>query len=678
MMNSMDVAHYQHWHARSDEEGIVWLSMDVRDQAVNTFSESSLNELGGFLSQLALDEACTGLIIRSAKKTGFILGADIHHFKQIGNPILVERFIALGRDVFDRLAHFPKPTLALIEGYCLGGGLELALACRYRIALDDPKTQLGLPEVMLGIYPGWGGLLRLPSKIGALKALPLLLQGQWIRAKQAYALGIVDELLPHRQLMSAARYYIQKKPSGYRTRWYEKLTNMQPFRKLISAFVFKTLQAKVNADHYPAPYAILKHWERYGATRSGFMKEWDSFAPVLAHATVKHLIRLFFLQEGLKAQGKLGTRVFKHVHVIGAGTMGGDIAAWCALKGLRVTLQDQTPEALTKAIGRANGLFVKKLKIPSAVQNAMDRLVPDIEGDGLSRADLIIEAIFENLEVKRELFKTIEKTARQDAILATNTSSIVLDDINVVLKNPERLLGIHFFNPVAKMQLVEVVSSPKTDPRLALEAAGFVVQIAKLALPVKSSPGFLVNRVLSAYLHEAFVLLSEGVSVDEIDSAMKTFGMPMGPLEMADIVGLDICLSVARNIAQYSQIAIPELLENKVKAGTLGKKTQHGFYEYRGGQKRSPSKSDQPPSVHLDREVITNRLVIRMLNTVVLCFNEKIVESQDLIDAGLIFGAGFAPFRGGPMNYIEEMGIDQIREKVKALHAQYGDRFVLI
>ncbi|MBS0359308.1 MAG: 3-hydroxyacyl-CoA dehydrogenase family protein, partial [Proteobacteria bacterium] len=409
---------------------------------------------------------------------------------------------------------------------------------------------------------------------------------------------------------------------------------------------FKTSQ-KVNPLHYPAPFSIINNWEKHGTNNSAYKAEVNSIAQLISEGeTCKNLVRIFFLREQLKAFSKHNPVTFAHVHVIGAGAMGGDIAAWCALQGFSVTLQDREPKYLSPAITRAYQLFQKKLKRPRKIQAAMDRLIPDVEGTGIKRADVIIEAIYENLNAKQELFKVIEAQAKPTALLATNTSSLPLEKIGSVLKQPNRLVGIHFFNPVALMPLVEIVHGEKTDPDMLNLASAFVGKIDKLPLPVKSSPGFLVNRILMPYLLEAVVLLQEGIPASVIDKAAVNFGMPMGPIELADTVGLDVCLAVAEFITQQLGGVVPQQLIDKVKQGHLGKKSGEGFYKYKKGKAlKEKTKSE------VSLKDLAHRLIEKMVTTSNLCLKEAVVSDADLVDAGMIFGAGYPPFRGGPMQF---------------------------
>lgn len=643
---------YLNWRVQQKEQ-ILWLYFDKENSSSNNLDEKVLNELNSILQQISNDKSVQGLVITSNKINGFIVGADIQTISKLKTQEEILAFIQLGQKVFSKLAAFNIPTVALINGLCLGGGLELALACDYRIAIDDDKTRFGLPEVLLGIHPGWGGTIRLPRLLGGPAALELILTGKTISSYQALKLGLIDQLVPSRQSERAASYYAlgkyRKKYSFFRLIW-KKITNYSWMRNIISKIVRGRLCAKVNPKHYPAPYAALHLWKQYGVSNRAYAHEASSVSELAMTSTAKHLMRVFFLKERLKKLGKKDTTVFKHVHVIGAGTMGGDIAAWCALQGLTVTLQDREAKYIAPAMTRAYALFQKRLKTSRAIQAAMDRLLPDLAGYGVGRADIIIEAIFEDLTVKQDLFRQLEKKIKPSALLASNTSSIILEDIQLGLQHPERLIGLHFFNPVAKMPLVEVVQSAITSQNILEKGLAFVHQINRLPLPVKSSPGFLVNRLLMPYLMQAVLLLQTGIPAPVIDKAAVNFGMPMGPLELADTVGLDICLAVAKILSQSLGSIVPEGLEKMVANRDLGRKTSRGFYRYKKGK---PIKEKIPEDYKAPKNLVDS-LIQPMVDEAKKCLEEKVVTDSDLIDAGIIFGAGFAPFRGGLMQYEKE------------------------
>ncbi|MET0732930.1 MAG: enoyl-CoA hydratase-related protein, partial [Casimicrobiaceae bacterium] len=419
----------QSWKITRDADGLATLTFDRVGETTNTLSQQMLVDLNEALDVLDRD-APQGLIIRSGKANGFIAGADVGEFGNVADPEAALAIVRRGWDTFERLSRVAYPTLALIKGFCLGGGLELALACRYRVVIDEPGTRLGLPEVMLGIVPGWGGIKRLPRLVGAPAALDLLLTGKTVDARRAKRMGMADECVPVRIMENTARGVLRARPAPRTLRFPLSLTLLPPVRRFIAKQAAKQVAKRARRDHYPAPYAILDLFTRYdGNALAVPASDPASIPSLLAAPTAANLIRVFHLQERLKALGKDDAFKATHVHVVGAGTMGGDIAAWCALRGLTVTLQDQSAERLAPAMKRAGALFAERLKDARRARDATDRLIPDVAGDGIARADVIIEAIFENLDAKRALFAEVEKKARPDAILATNTSSIPIEEI---------------------------------------------------------------------------------------------------------------------------------------------------------------------------------------------------------------------------------------------------------
>jgi 3-hydroxyacyl-CoA dehydrogenase/enoyl-CoA hydratase/3-hydroxybutyryl-CoA epimerase len=646
------------WTLTRDADGYATLVFDKAGAAVNTLSASAMAELGEALD--ALDAAPPkGLVIRSGKANGFIAGADIDEFRAAKTPEDGLAIVRRGWTLFERLARVPYPTLARIDGFCLGGGLELAMACRYRVAVDAPSTRMGLPEVMLGIVPGWGGIKRLPRLVGAPAALDLLLTGKTIDARRAKRLGLVDEAVPVRIADNAVAGMIRALPPPRRLSWPLSLTLNPLARRIVAASAAKKVRARARPEHYPAPYTILALFARFDGDALAPPADDPASMQALLHAPdFGNLIRVYTLQERLKALGKESDFKARHVHVIGAGTMGGDIAAWCALRGFTVTLQDQDAARLAPAMGRAAKLFADRLRDPRRVRDASDRLVPDVAGDGIARADVVIEAIFENVDAKRALFAAVEKKARADAILATNTSSIPLETIATALADPSRLVGLHFFNPVAKMMLVEVVVGAATRAGLVPRALAFVRAIDKLPLPVKSSPGFLVNRILAPYLMEAMRAVDEGVAPEAVDEAALAFGMPMGPIELADTVGLDICVAVGKLLADAG--SPPRRLMALVEAKKLGRKSGEGYYRWVGGKPQKAAAGAVPTG-------LAARLVDPFVTEAQKALAEGVVADADLVDAGAIFGTGFAPFRGGPLWYAAHRGAAAAERKTTAV-----------
>jgi 3-hydroxyacyl-CoA dehydrogenase/enoyl-CoA hydratase/3-hydroxybutyryl-CoA epimerase len=639
------MATYKHWKLDKDAQALLWVTLDKAGAGTNTLSGEVLEEFDKVLDEAA-SSAPKGMIIRSGKASGFIAGADIEEFLDIKSGADALRMVKRGWDPFNKLERLPFPTVALIEGFCMGGGLELALACRYRVAVDDPRTRMALPEVMLGIWPLMGGVMRLPRIVAPPEALDMMLTGRALDAKRARRMGLVDVVVPVRVAENAARLTALDPPPRRKLPFLASLMTIGFIRPLIASMARKQVAKRAKREHYPAPYAILDAWSKYDGDPFR-IPEGDpaSIGKLLEHPTARNLIRIFFLQERMKGLGKESTFDAHHVHVIGAGVMGGDIAAVCAMRGLTVTLQDQNAERLAPAMGRAQELFKRRLRDKERIRDATDRLIADTTGEGARQADVVIEAIFENLEAKRALFAKLEKIVKPGAILASNTSSLKLADISANFAEPARLVGIHFFNPVPQLQLVEIVSGSGTDPEIAKKAAAFVRAIDKLPLPVKDSPGFLVNRVLGPYLQQALRMVDDGVAPETMDAAMERFGMPMGPIELADVVGLDICMAVGKELT--GEGTPPKRLDELVKAKNLGKKTGSGFYVWKDGK---PQKG-QAGAVD---DALIERLIRPYLSETQKAVAEGIVADADLADAGLIFGTGFPPFRGGPMQHLKD------------------------
>ncbi len=636
---------YKNWRIERDAEGLAWLWFDRCEAATNTLSGEALEELERILQ--AFDGAPPkGLVIGSAKPAGFIAGADIHEFTALDNPEAARALIERGWRTFNRLAAARYPTLALVRGHCLGGGLELALACRYRVVVDEPGTRLALPEVMLGIVPGWGGMQRLPALIGPALALDLMLTGKGVDARRARRIGLADECVPPRVMENAARMLVVSGRAPRRLPFMQRLLN-GPLKAVVAGKARKQAASRVRPQHYPAPFAIIDIWARHDGNALAAERE---MAGIFGSQTAKNLVRVFFLQERLKGFGKDGDGVPRRVHVVGAGVMGGDIAAWCALRGMTVTLQDQSVERIAPAIARAAKLYDKKFRGDAKqARFTLDRLIADPQGHGAAHADVIIEAIFENLEAKRELFRSLEARARPDAVLATNTSSLRLEDIAGALDNPARLVGIHFFNPVAMMPLVEVVEGAGADPQALKRAAAFVRAIDKLPQPVKSAPGFLVNAVRGPYMLEALRCVEEGIAPEVVDEALLAFGMPMGPVELVDTVGLDIAVAAGKALAGDAAAEAPQRLLELVAAGRLGKKSGQGYYRWEGGKAVKGAAGSVPDG-------LAERILTPLLRAAQRCVDQGVVSDAELADAGVIFGTGFAPFTGGPLNFLRQGG----------------------
>jgi len=660
---------WRNWHLARDEQGIAWLLLDKPGARVNTLSEEVVAELNDVLEQLER-ELPQGVVMRSAKPSGFIAGADIGEFRGMADAAAVEARLKEAHAVVDRLDRLKAPTVAVVHGYCLGGGLEVALACDYRIAVDDAR--LGFPEVMLGLHPGLGGTVRLPRLINPLEAMTMMLTGRNVYAARAKPLGLVDAVVPERHVKAAAYAAVEGKLKARRGGLLITLVNTDAGRKLAAKRMRAQTATKAPIAHYPAPHALIDLWETHGRDPKAMQQaEIASFAQLLVGDTSRNLVRVFFLREKLKgmADGKFAGR---RVHVIGAGAMGGDIAAWCAWQGFTVTLGDVKPEPLAHAVARAAELFGKLGRKRTQIRDALDRLIPDLTGDGVGSADLVIEAVPELLELKRKVYAATELKMRAEAVLATNTSSIPLEELRSGLRRPDCFVGLHFFNPVSRMQLVEVVSHDQASADALARARAFLGRIDRLPAPVKSTPGFLVNRALTPYLLEAMVMLQEGVKRETIDAAAETFGMPVGPIELADQVGLDICLHVAAVLKASLDRPLPDVshvLSEKVQTGDLGRKTGKGFYSWKKGKAVKDRDAPKPTAE------MTDRLILPMLDVCMASLRERVVADEDTADGAMIFATGFAPFRGGPMHYARARGITEIRQTLWQFSQRYGERF---
>lgn len=642
--------HLKHWTFTVDFEGLGWLTIDTPKSPVNTLSREAITELDTIVTAIegmVPAGELKGVILVSAKDSGFIAGADVTEFDDMADPGVLTGALNRTHKLFDRIEALKVPVVAAIHGFCLGGGLELALCCRYRIAVNDEATRIGFPEVNLGIFPGFGGTGRSIRQAGPVDAMQIMLTGKMLRAKQARGLGLVDKLVRHRDnLRWEARKAVLQKRSSEEAPFIKRAVAMaRPARKYIADQMRAEARKKANPDHFPAPYSLIDLFEEHGDDwRRMKQGEIARFVPLMASPTAANLRRVFFLSESLKKQGVRGAEkpVFRRVHVVGAGVMGGDIAAWCALRGMGVTLQDLDMERIKPALDRAKALFKRRLRTQTEITSAIARLEADVSGKGIARADVIIEAVVERLDVKQKVFADAEQRAKPGTILATNTSSIELERIAEGLRNPSRLVGLHFFNPVAQLPLVEVIRSKfNTDLDIA-RGASFALAIGKSPVVVKSAPGFLVNRVLMPYMLAAVQRVEAGESKEQIDAAAVAFGMPMGPIELMDTVGLDVGKSVAEELG--SPVPEGSQFARLIAEKKLGRKTGQGFYTWTDGK---AVKADAPP--HPDLAGLGRELIQPLVDTTEIVVSEGVVANADLADIGVIYGTGFAPFLGGPM-----------------------------
>lgn len=642
---------HRHWQLFRDQEDILWLTFDREGESVNTLGEEVITELDSIVELLEAKPP-KGLVLTSGKDSGFIAGADIREFGGYTRAEDVSDKIRQGHAVFSRFEKLPCTKVAAVDGFCLGGGLELALCCDWIIATDQPGTRIGLPEVQLGIFPGLGGTVRATERLGGLAGMELMLSARMLKARAAKSMGLVDALAgEHPDLRWAARKAVLQGRKRGKPGLVARLSNTLPARALLAPVMARKARAKANPDHYPSPYRLIELWRHHRGDRSTmFEHEARGVGELMVGSTAAGLRRVFHLMERLKEGGKDVDFEVRRVHVIGAGVMGGDIAAWCVVQGLEVTLQDREQKYIDAARERAKTLFKRRLKKKPAIDAAMARLQSDVAGKGVARADVVIEAIIEDVAAKQSLLSALEPQMRAGAVLATNTSAIPLETLSEVLQDPTRLIGLHFFNPVAKMPLLEVVCGAQSGAEQIAAGRAFASAINRFGLPVKSSPGFLVNRVLAPYLMEAMRCFVEGRDKRMIDAAAEQFGMPMGPVELADTVGLDVCMKVAETLGSEQQGG-PEqkMLEEMVVNGNLGRKSGQGFYVWKDG------KAEKSHTGEFDQDALDElsaRLLAPFLSECEACLAEGVVEDADLLDAGIIFGTGFAPFRGGPMHYL--------------------------
>ncbi|MBN9280806.1 MAG: enoyl-CoA hydratase/isomerase family protein, partial [Hyphomicrobium denitrificans] len=585
-------AHLKDWRFSIDGENIAWAVFDREGESANSLGRRPIEELDAIIERVEAEaraKSVRGLVIISGKERGFVVGADIREFETFQNEQDVVNALKPVNALLDRIEKLPVPVVAAIHGVCVGGGLELILACHYRIATRDDSTRIGFPEVKLGIFPGFNGTARSIKQAGPMAAMQAMLTGGMIRATVAKAQGFIDQLVGSPgELHWAARKAVLQNRRSQSAGLAKMLLTKWPARGFLAGKMRQETAKKVREDHYPAPFRLIDLFEKEGGDLNQMKKaETTAFAPLMVSETSRNLRRVFRLTEVLKAQAPKG---FKwrptRVHVIGAGTMGADIAGVCVAAGMEVTLQDISSEQLEKGIKAQGKLFARKFKTKATRDAAKTRLIADPEGKGVARADVIIEAIVERLDIKQKLFADLETKIKPGAVLATNTSSLKLEDISAPLNDPGRLIGLHFFSPVPQMPLVEVVRGSKTRDEEVKKGATFVTAIDKFPLITKDVPGFMVNKVLTTYMFAAMKRLEGGEDKEKIDEAVRAFGMPMGPIELADNVGLDICAHVAKILGQSSE---GSRLDRLVASGRLGKKTGEGFYIWKDGK---PVKSD--------------------------------------------------------------------------------------
>jgi 3-hydroxyacyl-CoA dehydrogenase/enoyl-CoA hydratase/3-hydroxybutyryl-CoA epimerase len=668
------------------EDAVCVLTFDRPNSSANIFDRATLEELEQQID--TIDATVRGLVLTSAKPTVFVAGADLHSVRAM-NESELSAFIELGQNVFNKLADLKIPTAAAIHGAAVGGGCEVALACDWRVASPDSCTKIGLPETKLGIVPAWGGCTRLPHLIGVPGALDLILGGKTLTAPHARKLGLVDEVTARENLIRAAVAQLQR---GKHPRDFLHSPAVNTVVDVMIAPRVKHDVERMTHGHYPAVRKAMDVVMQAAAAftdRGSQTIERQAIEELIKTESTKQLLNLFFLQERAKKRRLEGVEdtapAIGKVAVIGAGVMGAGIAQWITSRGLRVILRDLHPVRVAAGMDTIRSLYTegvkKRIFTRTEARSGLDRVSPAASEVPLKHVDLVIEAAVEKMSIKQDIFRRLDEQVRPDALLATNTSALSISELAAATKNPRRVIGIHFFNPVHRMQLVEVVTGRETAPEVTQRALRFVQRLGKLPVLVKDSPGFLVNRILLPYMIEAGLLFSQGASVEEIDGAMLDFGMPMGPLALVDEVGVDVAEEVAGTLSAAfpNRLSVPEILSRMVISGTLGRKTGKGFYTHGlpGGKKPNLDLAATVPRGEREfkAEELEGRMVLAMVNEAARTLEEGIVEKAEDVDFAMVTGTGWAPFRGGPLRYADTLGVDRVVEALSRLANEVGPRF---
>ena len=636
----------RHFDISTDSKNICWAKLDVKGKSVNVLTQEVMLDLAKLLDWLEENDNLRGFGFMSGKPGGFIYGADISEFELYKSATDVLHHMQFVHGLFDRIERLKVPTCVGIDGIAVGGGLEIALAFDHIIITGNHKTKLGFPEVNLGILPGYGGSGRAYRRVGTATATQMMLSGKPMAAFAAHEAGLIDQKVDGAEHLKPAigAWLIEQKSKKPNREQRESSADQNALNEANAKFL-----NRLRADHTPAPFAILDHVKRHGHSASEMSAgEMDIFPDLMVGSASKSLRRVYHLTDKIRKTAR-GDSAISNVHVVGAGVMGGDIAAVAAMSGLMVTLSDMNPKATELAIDRAAKLFERRLKSDDKITAAKHRLKSDPQSDGAKNADLIIEAVAEKLSVKQAVFADLEKIIKPNAVLATNTSAIPLEDIATVLADPSRLIGLHFFNPVPVLPLIEVIWSLHSNQDIVTRGMRFAGQIGKMPIRCKSSPGFLVNRALLPYMFGAMEAVASGESPEKIDQALVDFGMPMGPIELSDQVGLDVCLDVG--IVLGMGPGAEKLLKSKCREQTLGRKTGSGFYEW-SENRAVRSRESLEPKVS---DKMARRMLAPMVDECRKAVQEGVVDSADDADAGMIFGTGFPGFRGGPINWASEV-----------------------
>ena len=711
----MNNLHLTNFDVHRDFRGVMTAILNVADQPVNVFNESVLHDLDELLLSIEHDVSVTALVFRSGKDSGFLAGADLRVIGSLTSAEAAQEICWTGQSLMQRLESLRVPTVAVISGVCLGGGLEFALACRYRVVVEDPRTKLGLPEVELGLLPGWGGTQRLPKRVGLTAALPMLLTGKKVGARDAARIGLADVVCKADQVdaeivkllgMGAgetpADHYAED--SSFRlgsamVRLFGGKGRSQPLwsRAIDQTSLGHWLALKMarrniraNADNYPALNAILTAVSA-GLGRSddvGFAVEREEFGKLLMTEAHHSLLGLFFQRERARRSETwvpgvtTKQRRIRKVGVLGGGTMGAGIAHWASMQGFEVVLKEVNAELLDAGLSRIRDLFQESVRkqalSPSDAAVKIGAITATTDWRAFADVDLVVEAVTERLDIKQAVFRDLELFCPKHAILASNTSALSIRAIGEAIHDSNRVVGLHFFNPVHRMQLVEVVRTPQSRDEDVAMLVDFVKKLGKVPLVTADSPGFVVNRILFPYLDEAVRLHCEGVSTEAIDRAMKRFGMPMGPLELLDQVGIDVAAHVADSLNKLSVELSPTgtRLHEMASAGQIGRKSGRGFYVYlQDGKRRGRAVNSPTKPMTMSVDDIRDRILLRLVNEAGLCLQEGVVPDSWMIDLGMVLGTGFAPFLGGPLRMCELQGYGEAVAKLEYFQKTVGPRF---
>lgn len=688
------------FHLEKLENNIAILWFDVEGESVNKFNTAVMQELSDLIDKLENESGIRCLLLMSRKPGIFIAGADVHEIIDLTDEAVGYDVARKGQEIFRRFGKLPFPTVSVIDGACMGGGTELSISCTYRLATDNPKTKIALPEVNLGILPGWGGTTRLPRLIGLQRSLDVILTGRNLLPKKAWKIGLVDKIIPAEWVKEKAVEFAEEVISGKAKKYISRRKPTDPVsialektpfgRNVMFSQALKMIVKKTKG-HYPAPLTALETLQKtYGKPLDKALEiEARALGKLIVTPISKSLVQIFLWTEEIKKENGTADQQIMGIEtqkagVLGAGVMGGGIAQLFASNEIPVRVKDIDYQAVAKAYEQAAEVLKSKLKRRRInkleFRQIMNRISGTTDYSGLKHADLMVEAIVEDLEIKKKVLAELENHVNENTIIATNTSSLLVNDMVTALRKKKRFVGMHFFNPVHRMPLIEVIRGKHTSNEAVASVFNLSKKLGKTPIVVKDGPGFLVNRLLVPYMVEAISLLMEGHTLQAVDNAMEKFGMPMGPIELFDEVGIDVAYKVAKILQKTmgDRMAESPILENMVEAGRLGKKNAKGFYRYDGKKKiYDPAIEDFIPIEHkvlLDEESMQQRMVYPMINEAARCLEEGIAMRARDVDIGMIFGTGFAPFRGGLLKFADSEGIENVINKLSELEKD-GPRF---